>query len=776
MHNHWALDDKLVLDGQGARQLRQQRAKMVLLASLSVVVLLCALNWAGQLGQIRLLILSALILGQVLLFAFLLGTGRSLRFNDPSMTGLQTLGASSVLILASFWVTPSARLVPLLVVPMAFCFASFRFGTRALLTLCLVIVAMTAFGHVLASGANAIDMNAAFELTALGMTLTVMSVVGGKLNELRRRTQIERAMTHQAISNLAEAVIAIDTDRRITFLNPSARRLFADPNTDHHGHPVEQLLKFEAGASFKSLLVEGADEPRRPQAIRLLTNPSGGSRSTLGHRPIGDFELSVSSISGAYGRKLGSVLVLRDVSQQNRLLGELGHAATHDELTGLMNRRGFSACLDRLLDDAHSAGSHSLLLIDLDQFKVINDSCGHQAGDDLLCAVASMLRAAFGNALSLARLGGDEFGAVLPNPPSEAVERAEALLRMFAQYRFVRDGRPFKTSASIGVTAVEPSDKADQILARADAACYAAKELGRNQVKAYDEQAWDTVRRRRDLSWVARINAALEDDRFVLYAQRIALTRSACEVNDEFELLLRMIDERGAVIVPGEFLAAAERFNLMPSIDRWVIRQAISQLRKLNACAMPLPHVAINISPSSLRDSSFIDFVVQALGDSALQPSLFKLELTESAAVLNFVQAQQFISRVRAIGCQVALDDVGTGFCSFAHLQKLPVDQIKIDGSFVRKVCDTRLDRVLVESLQRIADVLGVTTVAEFVETDAIAAALREVGVDYLQGYAIHRPEPLDRVLQRTIDTRKPTATALPAGHLHRRHDLLIDA
>ena len=744
------LEQKLSLDGREAQLLRMKRVRMAAWAAAGVMLLQLGIFLIGMMSLPSLIALELLTAVEIALFSVCLRSGWNRHFRDPSMTAAQTLGSAAVLLLTAHCADPQARTLTMLLIPLAFAFSTFRFGTVQLLKLSLAILTMAALEAAVTSQTPAANLRAdAAVLAWLGLilVLTVMSIIGGSLNDMQRRTQFERAMTQQAIGKLAEAVIAVDLGYRVNFINAGAVQLLELTNHDTTNVALAELFSLDGPQQAVDLVVR-----HRLNAAMSTTAPTVAvirSRSGRTH----EVEISISSINGQRGADIGFVLVLRDVTEHNSLLRELEHAATHDELTQLQNRRGFSSQLARLLDREAPAAvianlPHALLLIDLDQFKVVNDTCGHQAGDDLLCAVASILKANFPDAVSLARLGGDEFGVLLQDiAPAQADQRANEVLRALADFRFVRNQLPFKVSASIGLTELRSGDGADEVMAQADAACYLAKEMGRKQVRRYCVNAQDMMRHQNDLQWVARINTALDNDRFVLYGQRIKAAQPGAHPAMEYELLLRMIGEDGGIIGPDQFLPTAERFNLMPAIDRWVIGAAIEQLTQVRAGGRSPPQVAINISASSLRDNSLAGFIAEQIMNSQLPGDLFTFELTESAAVINFALASEFILSVQALGCRVALDDVGTGFCSFAHLQLLPVDQIKIDGSFVRTVCDNRLDRVLVESLQRIAQVLGVTTVAEYVENDQVMAALRGIGVNYLQGYGVHRPEPLASVL-----------------------------
>ena len=746
------------------RLLHFRRLRTATTASLGVMLLLLLSHQIGLLATRPLLWLEGLIAANIAIFGLLYFTGLNQRFKDPGMTLAQTLASSSVMLLTAHLAQAPVRVFAMLLLAMAFAFASFRFGIKDLLRFGALIVALAAIESALAIGPLPGQLSAGVALLnvgALALTLATLSQIGGSLNDLRRNARFERAMAEQAADKLA--VVAVDAELRVTFLNIGAARLLGQQDQRPKVGSLAELISLQGPKQVADLVREHRENVAgvtlAPSSATLV-NASGGA--TASGREV---EISISTITGQRSGGSGNLLVFRDVTDHNRMLRELQHAATHDELTRLQNRRGFVTELTRLLNqDLGAAHEHALLLIDLDQFKVVNDNCGHQAGDDLLCAVASILRSLFPEARCLARLGGDEFAVLLSDVDADCADLlASDLLAALSSFRLVRKNLPLKISASIGATSLRGGDLADDVIARADAACYIAKDRGRNQVRRYHAGAQETIRHHSDLHWAARINHALEANRFSLYAQLIVPANGCADDELEYELLLRMIGDDDVVIYPDDFLPAAERFGLMPAIDRWVIRTAMDQLTQLAQKGVQLPKLALNVSATSLRDASLALFITEQLDRSRLAGSLFTFELTESAAIINFALANDFILSVQALGCRVALDDVGTGFCSFAHLKMLPVDQIKIDGSFVRTVCHDPLNRVMVESLHRIAKVLGVTTVAEFVETDQIRQALCTIGVDFVQGYGIHRPAPLLEVFAE-INKRSAVngATAAP--------------
>ncbi len=418
------------------------------------------------------------------------------------------------------------------------------------------------------------------------------------------------------------------------------------------------------------------------------------------------------------------------------------HMAFHDSLTGLVNRAEFERLLDAAVELARDAGEvHALLYIDLDQFKLVNDSCGHLAGDELLRRLTMRLQESIRDSDTLARLGGDEFGLLLKNCSLEQAEQiAQNLLSRIQDYQFVWGDRNFNVGASIGAVLIDGNESVQTLLSLSDMACYAAKDRGRNRVHVSTADDEDLSQRRGEIQWIERLQAAMVNDDLMLYRQPIKALQGA---TSHFELLLRMRDDQGDIITPECFIPAAERYNLMPEIDRWVIRHACQQLQKQWQSGKSATHdnaVFINLSANSLSDGKLIEFIRNQLAAYDIKPGAMGFEITETAAISDFDCAMKLISSLRQHGCKVALDDFGTGMSSFSYLKSLDVDFIKIDGSFVRSMLDDKIDSSIVEAVNNIGHIAGIKTIAEFVENDAILQKLTEMGVDFAQGWAIERP------------------------------------
>jgi diguanylate cyclase (GGDEF)-like protein len=419
----------------------------------------------------------------------------------------------------------------------------------------------------------------------------------------------------------------------------------------------------------------------------------------------------------------------------------------------LINRREFESRLNEALLAARQDPSlhHVLLYLDLDQFKVVNDTCGHPAGDRLLKQLTSVVQTRIRTTDVLARLGGDEFGVLLADCTLETAHRiAENLRQAIREFRFAWNDRVMNVGVSIGVAEIDStSDTLDAVLSAADVACYSAKDSGRNRVQTY--QQGRAPERHREMQWVSRINRACEEDRLELFCQPIVPIRTGVEKLRHFELLLRMRDEQGQLVQPAEFIPAAERFNLMPAIDRWVVRQACGRLAHRRGDARFEPYVlGINISATTLNDEQFLDFVIAELAAADLAPGALCFELTESAAMTSLASATHFIDELRGRGCRFSLDDFGSGLSSFIFLKNLPVDFLKLDGQFMHNVAHDHIDRSLVGAIAQIGETMGIRTIAERVDSAEVLARLAEAGIEYAQGHYIGAPQPVD-VLQSLV-------------------------
>lgn len=554
-----------------------------------------------------------------------------------------------------------------------------------------------------------------------------------KLREQKERAEI-------TLKSIGDAVLTTDESGRVAYLNPNAERLTGWKHGQALGLPTTDVYK---------LINEVSNEAIPDPVMRCLSekqNVAMSNNTVLLNRngeriPVED---SAAPIRDHNNKVVGVVLVFHDVQEQRELKHELSFQASHDALTGLINRREFERRLEQALittraDNAH----HVLLYIDLDQFKLVNDTCGHMAGDELLRQLAVIIEPALRQTDVLGRLGGDEFGALLLNCSMvKARNIAATLLKLTQEFRFVWMDRSFSIGASIGMVAVssETQNQAE-LLSNADMACYTAKEQGRNRIHEFSNADHTIVRRKGEMEWVSHIREAIELDRFVLYTQSIVAINGEHSPLPHFEVLLRMDDGDEGILEPSLFIPAAERYGLMHSVDRWVIRHALRRLHRLGKGRYGV--CSINLSGASLGRSDLGDFIKQEITANEIDPVSICFEITETAAISNFAVALRLIRTLRAFGCKFALDDFGSGLSSYSYLKQMSVDYLKIDGAFVRDMLRDSLDRAIVTSANDIAHAADIKSVAEWVENQETLDALREIGVDYVQGYIMTPPRPM---------------------------------
>jgi diguanylate cyclase (GGDEF)-like protein len=459
-----------------------------------------------------------------------------------------------------------------------------------------------------------------------------------------------------------------------------------------------------------------------------------------------DIDDSAAPIHSRDGQLLGAVLVFHDVTETRRIARQMAFDASHDLLTGLINRREFENRLERALLSAKEFGEqHVLCYLDLDQFKIINDTAGHAVGDQMLKEVTQLLSGLFRRNDTLSRLGGDEFGLLLMNCPMEkAAAIAANVIDQLNQYRFHWQGRHFQIGVSIGAVAINAgSESIAKVLSQADVACYTAKDLGRGRVHIFHPADAETIQRHSELVLAVRLREAIEREQFVLYCQPIIpLLNNTTDRQAHYELLLRMVDEEGRLVPPATFIGPAERYDLMGTIDRWVIQAAFRLYsRRFNGDG---PNFAINLSGNSLNDDSLLDYVLAKMQEFKIPPEKLCFEITETAAIHNLNKAQHFAHEIRRQGVRIALDDFGSGLSSFRYLKVLPVDYLKIDGSFVREMLDSVTDMAMVSAINQVGHSLGIQTIAEHVTSLQIADCVRNLGVDYAQGFGLGHPMPVE--------------------------------
>ncbi len=552
----------------------------------------------------------------------------------------------------------------------------------------------------------------------------------------------ERKRAQITLSSIGQAVLTTDHEGRLDYLNRVAEKLLGVESAEAIHARLSDLFTFDDGRDAPSIhrildrLVYGETVASTPGPRVLLRRD--GQR------------IPVSMVAAPLrmdGNVSGAVIVLHDMTRENEYIGRLSHQATHDALTETANRRAFETRLEQLIAGlAKSPGSHAMMFIDLDQFKIVNDTCGHVAGDELLRQVARALSLGLGPADMVARVGGDEFGIILPDCSLErAAEIAERVRVSLQDLGFRWKSRAFAVSASIGLIEVsDPNMSLEEALQAVDVACYLAKEKGRNRIQIHISGDAELEARIGEMAWVQRIRRAMDEDRFVLFAQEI-MPLSDQSSGRHIELLLRLADAGSELVSPAAFMPAAERFGLMPQIDRWVVSRAFAAIgaHLADPDAPTISTWAINLSGHTIGHPDFCEFVRGEFRRHGVPHDLVCFEITETSAISNLATARTFIESMKALGCRFALDDFGAGMSSFGYLKNLPVDYLKIDGSFVRDIVEDSIDRAMVETIHRIGHITGKKTIAEFVENDVILEALKEIGVDYAQGYGVAPPRPL---------------------------------
>ncbi|HWG69057.1 MAG TPA: EAL domain-containing protein [Steroidobacteraceae bacterium] len=572
----------------------------------------------------------------------------------------------------------------------------------------------------------------------------LLRLVGVELDVTERKLYEEALFREKesaqiTLQSIGDGVITTDAKGVIDYVNPVAEALTGWRLEDAQGRAIEEI--------FRAFHEETCEPLENPLAVAIRRTRSIKSvRPMLLIRRDGNeiyVESTASPIRDGSGAVSGGVLVFHDVSEARELNRRLSYHASHDVLTGLVNRREFENRMERALKSAKAREtSYALCCLDLDQFKIVNDTCGHSAGDALLGQVGALLKSKVRWRDTLARLGGDEFGILLESCSlDEAMRTAEALREAVRNFKFTWEERTFRLGASIGVVpiSVDNPDVAS-VLSAADSACQAAKEAGRNRVHSFEENDIDLMRRRREMQWAARINNALEEGRFELFRQTI-LPLQTTETGAHYELLLRMRDEAGKIVAPDNFMTAAERYGITPSIDRWVIENAFRWLVSEADERARLTMCSINLSGQSLGDDKFLPYVIDQFHRSGLDATKICFEITETAAIASFSQANRFIQALKELGCKFALDDFGTGLSSFGYLKHFPVDYLKIDGSFVKEILHDPIDREMVRSINEIGHLTGKQTIAEFAENQEIINMLQGLGVDYAQGYGVSQPQ-----------------------------------
>jgi len=603
------------------------------------------------------------------------------------------------------------------------------------------------------------------------LTLNVLLLIATIVLALVSMTRVRKTaatlfhakeLAEVTLHSIGDAVITTDAHGNVDYINPIAETLTGWSVTEAKGRPLREVFHIVNGVTREPQINPAEKCLRENRIVGMENDTVLISRDGM-ERVIED---SGAPVRDREGNIVGAVMVFYDVTLMRNSPHLLSHQATHDALTGLVNRREFERRLTALVESAKAKDLHHVLCyMDLDQFKIVNDTCGHIAGDKLLRQLAFLLKNRVRDMDTLARLGGDEFGLLLESCAMEpALRLVNDLTRLVNDFRFVWEGTTFEIGASIGVVPITPETISPvELLSQADAACYAAKDKGRNRVQVYQPGDAEIQQRHGEMQWTPRIRHALEENRFVLYCHKILPLRENPDGRCYCETLLRMLDESGAVVPPMAFLPAAERYDLMPAIDRWVVREAFEIFGKHcrdNPAAKA--NCFINLSGATLSDEHMTDYIREQLEVHGVRPETVCFEITETAAVAHFDTAVAFMQKLKKLGCRFALDDFGSGMSSFGYLKNLPVDYLKIAGTFVQNMAKNPTDHTMVDAINRVGHVMGIETIAESVENDAILEKLRELGVDFAQGFGIALPEPMTRHLPCEA-TRCRAGAPLPA-------------
>jgi len=562
-----------------------------------------------------------------------------------------------------------------------------------------------------------------------------------QLREISDQMRREKEWANVTLMSIADAVITTDQDGSITSVNEKAENLTGFSRSTMIGKFLSDICPISNAA------IGGSPHPiTNCLENRLaLTDTDNYQFLTADGNPYA-VNLSIAAIIDLDNTLLGAVMTFRDITQSRHISDQLSWQAKHDHLTGLLNRRELETKIEEhRLDAKHNDNSHNLMYIDLDQFKIVNDTCGHGVGDKLLKRISQVFQDQLRKDDILARIGGDEFCVLLPMCPAKnALSIANTLRQATLEYRFVHDNKPYMLGASIGLTAITGFERnAAEILSAADSACYSAKSLGRNRVQVHNHDTNDE-QPQQVMQWFSRLQSALEEDRFILYAQEIASIHE--QHTAHYEVLIRMLDQDGNIVPPNSFIPAAERFNLMQSIDRWVLKKVCQYFSGLQKNNKKLPVISINLSGISVGDTHFLEETTSLFEEYNTPTSYICFEITETAAISNLKDALTFMTEMKKRDCKFSLDDFGSGLSSFTYLKTLPVDYLKIDGQFVKNITHDLVDKEFVESIHKIAQVMNIKTIAEFVENDQILNTLKDIGIHYAQGYGISRPVPLDSI------------------------------
>ncbi|MGE0030167.1 MAG: PAS domain S-box protein [Steroidobacteraceae bacterium] len=593
-------------------------------------------------------------------------------------------------------------------------------------------------GSVITITENA-RLNRDAEGLPVGFEGTVTDITERKRAEQQFYEEKERAEV--TLQSIADAVITTDRSGTVDYVNPIAEKMTGWSAGEARGRSVTEIVKLVADGGQELIEDPVRSALASGEPLHLADQTALVSRRGL-EVPI---QATVAPIRDRAGKTAGAVIVFSDVSRERRMKRLLSYQAAHDALTGLINRREFESRLSSAIESARADSHvrHAMIYVDLDQFKVVNDTCGHPAGDQLLRQVTGLLQTRVRANDVLARLGGDEFGVLLEHcTPEQALRIADSLRQAIHDLRFQWGTNTMQIGASIGIVEInQHTESVATLLSAADIACYSAKDGGRNRVQVYDPASASA--RHREMRWMSRLTNARDEGRLdIMFQPIVRIAGGASKSRPHYELLLRLLDENGQMVLPDEFIPAAERYNLMPSLDRWVVEKVLRDIvpSTRDGIEEAAFTVAVNLSGTTLSDPGFLEFLVESLEAHEPTPGVLCFEVTETAAITNLGHASYLMREMASRGCLIALDDFGSGLSSFNYLRTLPVNYLKIDGAFVQNVASDAIDRSMVEAIVQIGKAIGIETVAERVETVEVLDVLRKIGVGYAQGFLCGRP------------------------------------
>jgi len=575
--------------------------------------------------------------------------------------------------------------------------------------------------------------------------------IEGLIRDITKRKTIEEALHHEkeralvTLKSIVDGVITVNMDGKVEYMNPSAENISGWKTDEASGISITKV--------FHTIDLDNNDPDDQHPVFTCLETGKGIITPNIRlfqRKNEAEYAVqeSVSPITDSNGIQVGAVLVFHDVTAIREMSRKLVYQASHDAHTGLFNRTEFEKRLQQSITSIKEHNHSSILCyMDLDQFKLVNDTCGHVAGDALLKQLAAILQNTSRDRDTIARLGGDEFGILLDQCTLErGTEIADTVRKTIRDFRFVWDDKIFEIGISIGMVEINSHEQTvTELLSMADAACFVAKDNGRNRIHVYQQDDQDLLRQRMEMQWIHQINRAFEDNSFVLYCQKITSLSDMHDGLPEFhEILVRIMDKE-KLIPPMGFIPAAERYGMMQNIDRWVVSKTFLTLdKRFNQGDTKKQMYSINLSGASLTNTEFLEFIIDKLDYVNFPGSWICFEVTETAAISNLKQASYFIKKLKKKGCYFALDDFGSGLSSFNYLKNLPVDYLKIDGCFIQNMVDDNVDAAMIASINSIGHIMGLKTIAEFVENEEQAKLLEAIGIDYGQGYLYSKPMPFD--------------------------------